>query len=134
MESEMPTEEYQRACKKARTEYEAAWAAWQEVFDACWKANPGWRDRVVQEAKEAAPQVFVAYLAAAQKVEGLFRANLACPVAQALCAREGVDIGDVTLIEEWQGGYILGRQGRWLLLAWQDDDEAAFYGHMLLAP
>lgn len=132
----MPTEEYRAACDAVREEYQAAWAAWQEVFHLhAYKTVGGYRFRTPALAMEADPEVFATYVAASKKVESLFKADLKCPIAQALCAREGVDIGEVTLIEEWQGGSIIGRQGRWFLLAWIDDGEEELpYDYRLLAP
>ena len=122
---------------EAREAYEAAWADWQRAFTACWEANPGCTSRTVQEAREADPAAFEAWRAASRLVAGLFPADTSCPEAQALCAREGVDIGQVQVVGTWRksAGCIMGRQGRWLLAAWRDDpnDEREwYYGHTLL--
>lgn len=120
---------------EAREAYEAAWAAWQEVFQACWEAKPGCTDRTMDEAKAADPAAFDAWQAASRRVAGLFPADLTCPEAQALCVREEVDINQVKVVGTWRksAGCILGRQGRWLLAAWRDDPrDDHFYGHTLL--
>ena len=120
---------------EARHAYQAAWAAWQRAFTACWKANPGNTERVVQEAREADPAAFEAWRAASRLVAGLFPADLTCPEAQALCVREGVDPAQVKVVGTWRqsAGCILGRQGRWLLAAWRDDpNDDHFYGHTIL--